>query len=92
MRHVVITTNKRGVFFGELTEHDGDKKIATLKNARMCVYWPASVRGVVGLAATGPKEGAKITPACPFMEITDVTAIMDCTSESVAAWEKGLWS
>lgn len=48
-RAVVITTELRGVFFGYLDKEP--KKIPaeiTLKNARMCVYWDSTVKGVLG--------------------------------------------
>ena len=50
---VVVTTEHRGVFFGYL-DGSRDSETALLRDAQMCVYWSADVRGVLGLAATGP--------------------------------------
>ena len=87
---LVVTTAKKGVFFGYGT--DTGKDTITLTNVRMCVYWPTENRGVLGLASTGPVRGARITAAVPKMCIREVTATMDCTEEAIAAWEKGPWS
>lgn len=93
-RYVVVTTDKdrHGVFFGILSSYDPDKQYAILKNARMCIYWPAANKGVVGLAAIGPVDGSRITPSIPSIEVNGVTAVMDCTPEAVKEWEIGKWT
>lgn len=92
-RFVVVTTGegRRGVFAGTLEKHDPDKETCVLSDAQMCVYWPRSTKGVVGLAATGPTSGSRITPACPRMELNGVTAVMDCTEEAKENWGKQPW-
>lgn len=89
-RAVVVTTDKRGVFFGYATATDGDP--ITLSRARMCVYWSADVRGVVGLAATGPTKGCRVTRAAPAIQLRGVTAVMDASPEASVAWEQEIWS
>ena len=90
-RYVVVTTdaNRRGVFGGWLESHKGD--VVVLTDARMCVYWSAETRGVLGLASIGPQKGSKITPPVPRIEINGVTAVMDATEVARNAWESGLW-
>ena len=90
-RFVMLTTSDRGVFAGVLEEHDLDRKRATLNECRMCVYWPANNRGVMGLASDGPKSGAKITPAVPKAEIENVTMVCDCTPRAVKMWRAEPW-
>lgn len=88
---VVITTEFRGVFFGYV---DDDSKLPDsieLTNARMCVYWGANTRGVLGLASIGPQEGCKITLAVPKITAWKVTAILDCTPEATEKWEQAPW-
>lgn len=87
---LVVTTAHKGVFFGygKRTE----SKTIRLENARMCVYWSANVRGVLGLASTGPKEGCKITQKVPAITLQDITSIMEVSEEAVTAWEKEIWS
>ena len=87
---LVVTTEHRGVFFG-YGEPTTESTIR-LERARMCVYWPTENRGVVGLAADGPKRGSKVGPSAPAITLRDVTAIMECTSEAVKAWESSPWS
>lgn len=89
-RAVVVTTAKRGVFFGYGAPVVGGK--GTLKDARMCVTWSSDVRGVLGLAVSGPTAGCRITPAVPVLEIDEITAVMDCTAEAVKAWESQPWA
>lgn len=89
-RAVVVTTDKRGVFFGYATATDGDQ--ITLSRARMCVFWSSDVRGVVGLAATGPTSGCRVTRAAPAIQLRGVTAVMDASPEASVAWEREIWS
>lgn len=90
-RMVVVTTDKdrRGVFFGELLTENKD--VVELKNAKMAVYWSSNVNGVLGLAATGPKKGCRITPAVLKLKVNGVTSIIDCSDEAVKAWGEKRW-
>jgi hypothetical protein len=83
---LVVTTLHKGVFFGHGIPTQ--EKTIVLEKAQMCVYWSADVRGVFGLAATGPNNGCKISPPVPEMTIQDITAIAKATPEAVEAWEK----
>ena len=87
---LVVTTEHRGVFFGygEPTE----AKTIRLENCRMCLYWPESIHGVVGLASGGPQKGAKIGPAAPAMILQDITSIMEASPIAIKNWEKELWT
>jgi len=91
MTPVVITTSHRGVFFGYVQQAKLEETM-TLKNARMCVFWPETVKGVLGLAATGPLAGSKIGPAVPSLTVNNVDALMEMTREAVQRWEKGPWT
>lgn len=87
--YVVVTTKHRGVFFGQLLERNGTE--VTLANARVAVYWSKETRGFVGLAATGPLAGSRISHAAPRMEVLDVTAILHCSDAAVKEWESDKW-
>lgn len=89
LKPLVITTLHKGVFFGYGTP--SDSKTIRLENCRMCVYWSAETKGVLGLAAIGPMNGSKITPSVPAMTLQDVTGCMEVSSEASKVWEKGLW-
>ena len=90
---VVVTTEHRGVFFGFLGDSQNrDSKVITLTGAQMCVYWSADVQGVLGLAATGPARGCKVTRPVPRLTLQQVTAVMDVTDEAVKLWQGRPWS
>lgn len=88
----LVTTNKdrRGVFAGTLVEHDQAKGTVLLKDARMAVMWKRI--GVVGLAATGPTDECRITRAAPEIWLDGVTAVMLCSDQAAAAWEREPWA
>ena len=87
-RPVVVTTAHRGVFFGYATRTDGE--IIKLRAARNCVSWSEKVRGFMGLAATGPDKQSRVGPAADI-ELRNITSVIACTPESVAAWEAKPW-
>ena len=87
---LVVTTAHRGVFFGygQVT----DSSVIRLENARMCLYWPAENKGVVGLASQGPLKGSRVGPKAPAITLRDVTAIMEVSPEATQRWESMPWS
>ena len=85
-RHVLITTEYRGVYFGELVSHDVDKRQCVLKNARMCLYWSPETNGVDGLASRGPNGQCKIGSLAPKIWLPGLTSVVDCSPEAVKAW------
>jgi len=93
-KFVVVTTDstRRGVFGGNLVDHDKTNNRVTLKNAQMAVYWSAETRGVLGLAAIGPQKGSKITPPVPSIELDGVTSVMACTDIAEEQWKKQIWN
>jgi hypothetical protein len=88
-RAVVVTTAHRGVFFGYAKDTSG--QTVNLRRARNCIYWPASNRGFLGLAAEGPHEGARVGPSADI-ELRDITCVAECTDAAVQAWESQPWS
>lgn len=93
-RFVLVTTdkNRKGVFAGYLVDFDWDKKIVTLKNARMAIYWSTETRGVLGLAGIGPQKGSRISPEIPQIELDGVTSISDISDIAKKQWDKDLWN
>lgn len=88
-RAVIVTTAHRGVFFGYVTDTDGET--IELKRARLCVYWPATNKGFMGLAADGPKSGSRIGPAADIT-LRSITAVVEVTPAAEVEWNKGIWS
>lgn len=89
-RAVVICTELKGVFFGYTTDATGDP--ITLLRARMCVYWSADMKGIMGLASKGPSEGCKIGDAVPEIELRKITCVITCTEEAIKKWESNKWN
>lgn len=85
---VLVTTQHRGVFFGYATDTSG--ATIHLRAARNCLYWPTENKGFLGLAAEGPKSGARVGPAAD-VELRDITCVAACTPKAVEAWEKAPW-
>ncbi len=92
-RYVVVTTSKeagRGVFGGYLASRTNGSVV--LEQGRVCVHWSRETRGFIGLAATGPMEGSRVSQAAPRLELVGVTAIAYCTPEAQGRWEAGPWN
>lgn len=87
---LIVTTSHRGVFFGYAKPTSGST--VRLERARMCVYWSADMKGVVGLASYGPSDSCKIGPAAPAITLHGVTAIMEISPEAEAKWNKQPWN
>ena len=89
-RAVMVTTVNRGVFFGYATKTDGET--IRIARARNCLYWHQNVKGVFGLAATGPSSQCRIGPQVPGLELRNVTSVTDVTPEAAAKWEAAPWA
>jgi len=87
---LLVTTEHRGVFFGYGIKNN--KSEIELEKVRMCVYWSSDMRGVMGLAVTGPSSTCRISQAVKKVLLRDVTAIMEVAPEAVKAWEKAPWA
>lgn len=94
-RNVLIITDSKhgGIFHGRLVDHDIDRNTATLEDCRMVVYWiENTIRGVFGLARTGPSAGSRISPAAPSVHIENVSLVIDTTPAADTAWASEPWS
>lgn len=89
---VIVTTEHRGVFFGYINGQGVKDGNITIKRARCAIFWAASVKGFMGLAATGPNKECRIGPAVPSFTCMKVTSVIECTPEAAKAWEVGPWN
>lgn len=90
---VVVTTAHRGVFFGYMRAADDPASpTIRLSRARMCLYWPTQVRGVLGLCTTGPLNDSRVGPPAPGIVLQGVTAVMEVSEAAVLAWESEPWA
>lgn len=86
---VVVTTAHRGVFFGYAENTDGET--IKLSACRNCIYWDTGMKGFVGLASDGPSAACKVGPAAN-MELRNITAVLECTTKAMKAWESAPWA
>lgn len=86
----LVTTAHRGVFFGRGPRQEG--KVVVLKDAQMCVFWSANMRGVLGLASSGPDRNCKITKPVPEIILQEVTSFVEVTPEAALKWKEAPWA
>lgn len=94
VKAVIVTTEKRGVFYGMMDEETSAKtlpKSVVLTNARMVVYWSVDVKGILGLAATGPTSGCRVTMAVPSITLFGITGVMECSDKAKKVMEAYVW-
>ena len=89
---VVVCTEAKGVFFGYIDENQVNDDPLTLTLARMCVYWSADMKGVMGLASHGPSNTCKVSRAVPKIMLKQITAVIAVSEDAVLRWEKGPWA
>lgn len=83
---VLVTTEFRGVFFGELTEDNSPGNVV-LQNARNCIYWSADVGGFLGLASKGPSKECRIGAEVESVRLFKITSITPVSEEAAAKWK-----
>ena len=90
---VLITTDKdkRGVFFAYVNPDDVYEDNIRAHLIQMCLYWGADVKGVLGLAATGPTSSCRVSKPVPSGIIKGVTLVCEASEEAVSAWKKQPW-
>jgi len=84
-RPVLVTTNKRGVFFGYADDTSGDPIV--LLNARNCIYWHKSVGGFAGLATVGPNSQCRIGAQVGQIELRGICSVSEVDIMAVKVWE-----
>jgi hypothetical protein len=89
-RAVLVTTAHRGVFFGYLVGEPSKERLMLLR-ARNVIYWTTDTRGFLGLAASGPGAGCRVSRAVPELTVWDVTSVVTCTPEAIERMELGPW-
>ena len=88
---VLVTTEKRGVFFGYVADASALPASIRLTRCRNCVYWSADVRGFVGLAANGPSNGCRIGHASAETTLYGITSVSAVSPDATIRWELAPW-
>lgn len=88
LRPVVVTTSHRGVFFGYARDTNG--ATVFLKDARLCIYWSADLRGFMGLAHFGPSDSCRVGPPADIT-LRDITSVTEMGKDAEQRWLKAPW-
>lgn len=88
---VVITTSRRGVFFGEIDPATVMNPVIEVFHKRNCLRWTGGLKGFIDLAVSGPSTQSRVGPAAPQAWVRDITDVLLCTPEAAARWEAAPW-
>jgi len=83
-RHVLVTTEHRGVFVGCLSkpsDYERDARRIVLQDVKNVIRWEGR-RGFLGLASHGPESGSRIGAQAKRVDLHGVTSVTDCTPEA----------
>lgn len=84
---VIITTERRGVFYGRLQSYDAAKRVAVLDNAIMAIRW-GTTDGLLQLAATGPTDDSKLSAVAPSIRLELCECVIGVSPAAEAAWKR----
>jgi hypothetical protein len=84
---VLVTTEFRGVFFGEVIKKNKLPDEITLKNARNVIYWSKDCNGFFGLASTGITGNCKISSKVDQITLYKITSVTSGSKEALKTWE-----
>lgn len=85
MKHVIVTTEHRGVFFGQIGKASPNQTEATLKDAVMVIRF-GTTQGLAQLGATGPTENTKLSALVPKWHIRKITSMVEVSPAAAAAF------
>lgn len=88
MNKVLVTTEFRGVFYGEVKNDNKLPEEITLKNARNCIYWSSDCGGFLGLAANGPTSQCRLGAKVAEITLWKITSVTPVSDEAAKKWEK----
>jgi len=83
--YVVVSTDSRYTYVGEIDPDHRERSALTLQNARMVVRW-GTTRGLPQLAAEGPTASTTHSPVVPSVTLQGVTTVNECTDAARTAW------
>lgn len=86
MKAIMVATQHRGIFYGEVPEDcDLTQKTMRLENARCAIRF-GTTKGVAELADTGPTSNSKIGSPATLEALHDITAVWSVSDEAKAKW------
>lgn len=90
---VLVTTEYRGVFFGQLDEkvYNDRPTVVELSEARNVIYWSSETNGFLGLTSKGPAEGSRVSAVAggPIIvhKVTSITKCSPVAAEKFQTWK-----
>jgi len=90
MKHVLITTAHRGVWFAKVSEDKvlTEKTLTDLKDCVMAIYW-GTTRGLHELCESGPTSSTKLSAMTDIPVLHDITAVFAVSNEAAAiVWKQ----
>jgi len=86
-KHVIVTTEYRGVFYGQIDPKEIKETTVTLSECRNVIYWHSELKGFLGLSSEGPNSKCTIgAKAGGDVVIHKVTSIAECSDKSAQVW------
>jgi hypothetical protein len=89
---ILVTTEFKGVFFGYAPPGEEGPERLRIENARLVVYWSNDVRGLFGLASSGPTPACRIGPRVPAVTLFKITSVAEVSDEAAAKFEESPWA
>lgn len=86
-RQVIITTERRGVFYGTLESYDEKARTAVLSDCIMAIRW-GTTDGLFQLCKTGPTTQSKLSLSAPRGRFELVECVLDVLPEAEQAWKR----
>lgn len=85
-KKVIVRGDRSGLFFGTITDKDGQE--VELTNCRRLWYWDGAA-SISQLAAEGTKnpENCKFTVVVPLIRVIDCIEILECTDDAIKSIE-----
>lgn len=87
---IIVSSDQRFLVFG-YTLDELDKKPLRMFHTRLILWWSSDVRGLWGLAASGPSDGCRVTVPAVYTIIHDPQLVVECSTAAAAAFERGPW-
>lgn len=89
-RAILIHTSRNEIFFGYSTNELHEEEMLLLE-ARNIVRYSADNRGMIGLAAVGPRKQCKVSYSVPELYVRNVVWACAVRAEAIAHFEAAIW-
>ena len=86
-KQVIITTERRGVFFGDLVSYDPSTRVGVLDNVVMAMRY-GTTKGLLELADTGPTSASKLSATAPRIRLELCECVIDVSEKAGKAWNR----